>query len=67
MKTYRVYLKNGTQLKIKADSYKFTEDRSAVVFYHAQDEMITDVYVYAGEVAAILPQQDKGKLDNRST
>ena len=60
MKNYRVYLKNGTQLKIKADSYRLANDRSAFQFYRASDEPIHDLYVFAGEVAAIVPDKEKG-------
>lgn len=62
MKIYRVFLKNGTELKIKAEGYRFTDDRYAVQFYRHGQEIIPDVFVYAGEVAAILPdKQAKGE------
>lgn len=57
MKIYRVFLKNGTELKIKAESYRFTDDRHAVQFFRSPHEIIPDVFVYAGEVAAILPDK----------
>lgn len=61
MKIFRVFLKNGTEIKIKAESYRFTDDRYAVQFYRSPHEIIPDVFVYAGEVAAILPdKQTKG-------
>lgn len=57
MKIYRVLLKNGSEFKIKAESYRFTDDRYAVQFYRSPHEVIPDVFVYAGEVAAILPDK----------
>ncbi|MEJ7710621.1 MAG: hypothetical protein WKF84_12310 [Pyrinomonadaceae bacterium] len=67
MKIYRVFLKNGSELKIKADSYRFTDDRYAVQFYRSPGELLSDVFVYAGEVAAILPgKQAKGDATDGS-
>jgi hypothetical protein len=60
MKNYRIYLRNGTQIKIKADSYRLADDGTAFQFYRASDEPIDDLYVYAGEVAAIVPDREKG-------
>jgi hypothetical protein len=66
MKNYRVYLRNGTQIKIKADSYRLADDRSAFQFYRAADDPIHDLYVFAGEVAAIVPDREKGSKSERS-
>jgi hypothetical protein len=60
MKNYRVYLRNGTQIKIKADSYRLADDRTAFQFYRASNDPIHDLYVFAGEVAAIVPDREKG-------
>ncbi|MGB7926346.1 MAG: hypothetical protein WCF57_24105 [Pyrinomonadaceae bacterium] len=60
MRNYRVYLRNGTQIKIKADSYRLADDRSAFQFYRGPNDPIHDLYVYAGEVAAIVPDREKG-------
>lgn len=57
MKNFRVYLRNGTEIKIKAERYRFSDDRYAVHFYKNETEIIQDVFVYAGEVAAILPDK----------
>lgn len=64
MKNYRVYLRNGTQLKIRADSYRLTDDRTSFQFYRAANEPIHDLYIYAGEVAAIVPNREKGGKGN---
>ncbi|HVG38289.1 MAG TPA: hypothetical protein VM870_03315 [Pyrinomonadaceae bacterium] len=64
MKSYRVYLRNGTEIKIKADHYRMTDDRYAVQFYKTSDEIIPDIFVYAGEVAAIVPDKPN-KADDR--
>ena len=66
MKNYRVYLRNGTQIKIKADSYRLADDRSAFQFYRATNDPIHDLYVFAGEVAAIVPDKEKSNKAERS-
>lgn len=71
MKNYRVYLKNGTEIKIKADHYRFTDDRYAVQFYKSATEAMLDIFVFAGEVAAIIPDKinkghDQSNQDEQS-
>jgi hypothetical protein len=67
MKTFRVYLKEGKSLIVRATRFEVTSTYSMVTFFKsdtgAEGEKDSDIFIKYDQIVAILPEPERQKDD----